>query len=66
MAPINKTQKCTHPVPDNAYGIFAMHCQDNVPIEGEGLKKVFEGPIAEMEDDYEKTLAKPASAEDPD
>jgi len=59
----NGPQVCMHPVPENPYGVFAMHCQDNVRIEGADLKKILDGPIAAMEDDYQKTLVQTAPSQ---
>lgn len=56
----NPIQNCTHPVPDNKYGIFAMHCADNQPISQADLKKVIDGPIAAIEPDYQSEISKPA------
>jgi hypothetical protein len=59
----NKIANCTHPVPPNQYGIFAMHCRDNQPILADDLAKIIDGPIAAMEPILEAELAKPVHAE---
>jgi len=42
---------CTHPVPENKYGIFALHTCSNTPIPLDELKAVIEGPIARIQED---------------
>jgi len=42
----NELAVCTWTVPDNKFGIIAMHCRDNVPLEPEDYQKLFEGPLA--------------------
>jgi hypothetical protein len=55
----NKIQDCTHPVPANKHGIFALHCEDNQPISATDLKKILDGPIAAVESAYVTELSKP-------
>ena len=53
-------QNCTHPVPKNKYGIVDMHCIANQPISFADARKVFNGPIAAIEADYQAEVSKPA------
>ena len=53
-------QNCTHPVPKNKYGIVAMHCIANQPMSPADARKVFNGPIAAIESDYQAEIARPA------
>ena len=55
----NGVENCTYPVPQNQFGIFAMHCQDNVPIGQEDLKRIIGGPAARAEPELHTELAKP-------
>jgi hypothetical protein len=55
----NQIQNCTHQVPENAYGIFAMHCNDNQPLSPEDQAKILAGPIAAAEARLKTELAKP-------
>jgi len=41
---------CTHPVPENDLGITAMHSCSNRPIPKATLKRLFDGPIAAVND----------------
>lgn len=54
----NETVNCTHPVPPNRFGIFAMHCRDNVPMSMEALTAIIEGPVAEAEPKLKEELEK--------
>lgn len=56
----NHIVNCTHPVPPNQFGIFAMHCRDNQPMSPKALKAIFDGPIAAVERDYQDERAKVA------
>ncbi|MEK7641798.1 MAG: hypothetical protein AAB365_02280 [Patescibacteria group bacterium] len=55
----NTLAPCTHPVPPNQFGIFAMHCRDNQPMDMESLQRIFDGPIAAAERELQHELAKP-------
>jgi hypothetical protein len=55
----NQIQDCTHKVPTNPYGIFAMHCIDNQPLNDADLKRVLAGPVAGAEEKLKAELAKP-------
>jgi hypothetical protein len=55
----NQKQNCTHPVPKNDFGIFALHCEDNVPIELADLKAMIDGPIAVAEKAFRTEISKP-------
>lgn len=59
MTKTNKIKNCTHPVPANKYGIFALHCEDNQAIEMADMKAIIEGPISEIESDYRLEISKP-------
>lgn len=50
---------CTHPVPPNKFGIFAMHCRDNQPIDDAAMLRIINGPIAAMEPKLQAELRKP-------
>ena len=54
-------EKCTHPVPNNKFGIFAMHCKDNQPISQGDLEKVISGPVNSSEPELQKELFKTIS-----
>jgi hypothetical protein len=54
----NVIQQCTHTVPSNEFGIFAMHCSDNEPIAPEELAKLIEGSVAQAEADLQEELDK--------
>lgn len=56
----NTIKDCTYEVPQNDYGIFALHCEDNQPIEAKSLASVLNGPIAAGEADYQAEISKPA------
>lgn len=56
----NNIQNCTHPVPPNPYGIIAMHCFDNVPLEEADLQRFIDGPVAASEPLYQEELKKVA------
>jgi hypothetical protein len=58
----NALANCTHPVPKNRFGIFAMHCRDNQPIGEAAMKKIIEGPIAAMQPKLDAELAKPGES----
>jgi hypothetical protein len=45
----NMIAPCTHPVPPNQYGIFALHCRDNQPLGMDDLERFIAGPIADAE-----------------
>jgi len=53
----NQIENCTHPVPKNNFGIFAMHCRDNQPLSDEDLLSVINGPVTEVEKEFQKELA---------
>jgi hypothetical protein len=55
----NKIQECTHKVPENPYGIFAMHCIDNQPLSAEELSQIIAGSVAGVEPQLQEELAKP-------
>ena len=55
----NHIQNCTHPVPQNAYGIFAMHCNDNQPLSAQDQQRILDGPIAAAEAKLKEEIAKP-------
>jgi len=55
----NQIQTCTHTVPENTYGIFAMHCNDNQPLSPEEQRKILDGPIAAAEARLKDEIAKP-------
>jgi hypothetical protein len=57
---VKKNQNCTHSVPKNKYGIVAMHCIANQPITRADARKIFDGPIAAIEADYQAEISKPA------
>jgi len=57
----NSIKKCTHPVPNNKFGIFAMHCSDNVPMSKKDLQRIFDGPISEVESSYQHSFKIPVS-----
>ena len=59
----NQIQNCTHPVPNNEFGIIAMHCADNQPFSEQDLRRVFEGPIAAVEADYQAEILEIAETE---
>ena len=56
--PSEKPQNCTHPVPQNDYGVFAMHCSDNSPLPDGEIKKVLDGPYAAKQPALTQELAK--------
>ncbi|MBP6858896.1 MAG: hypothetical protein KBC33_03665 [Candidatus Pacebacteria bacterium] len=60
----NELAPCTHSVPPNKFGIFAMHCKDNQPMDAESLRRIIDGPIAAMEPELQRELAKPLVLED--
>lgn len=49
----------THPVPQNAIGIFAMHCNDNEPLPTEDQQRILDGPISAAEAKLREEIAKP-------
>jgi hypothetical protein len=53
-------QNCTFPVPKNKYGIARRHCIAIQPISPADARKVFNGPIAAIESDYQAEISKPA------
>lgn len=55
----NELENCTHSVPENKFGIFAMHTADNQPIGHDDLKKIIDGPIADVEKDYITAIKQP-------
>ncbi len=55
----NILARCTHPVPPNEFGIFAMHCRDNEPIEAEAIRNIIDGPIAASEPKLKEALQNP-------
>ncbi len=54
----NNRENCTHPVPSNSWGIFAMHSLDNRPLPEADIKKIFEGPIALVQPELKQELGK--------
>lgn len=47
---------CTHPVPDNPFGIFAMHCRDNAPMTQMELAGFINGPVRLAQDRLNEDL----------
>jgi hypothetical protein len=45
-----------HPVPENKLGILAMHSEDLVPMANEGLTRIIEGPLADLEPELLKFI----------
>lgn len=43
---------CTHPVPANPYGIFALHAHDNETLPDEAMRMLLapDGPVAAVQD----------------
>jgi hypothetical protein len=59
ITPENKKIR-THPVPKNKFGIVARHCISNRSIAPAQARKVFNGPIAAIESDYQSEISKTA------
>jgi hypothetical protein len=57
----NQIANCTHEVPKNKFGIFAMHCFDNEPINARDLNSIIDGPITAIESDFKSEIAKPVN-----
>jgi hypothetical protein len=55
----SELENCTHPVPENRFGIIAMHCRDNQPMDAESLRRIIDGPITRMEPALQAELSKP-------
>jgi hypothetical protein len=55
---MSELEKCSHPVPKNDFGIFAMHCKDNQPISLGDLKKVIDDPVTSVEPALQEELSK--------
>jgi hypothetical protein len=45
-------------VPKNKYGIISCHTQGK-PLSQSELRKIINGPVAAIEPDYQRELAKP-------
>lgn len=65
MTKNNQIENCTFPVPTNALGIFALHCEDNQPISSTDLKNIIDGPISQVESDLRNELLKPTVLKKP-
>lgn len=59
MKKVNGIANCTHPVPQNRFGIFAVHCQDNQPLSETFMLKVFNGPVAAVQAQLREVLLRP-------
>jgi hypothetical protein len=53
-------QNCTHPVPKNKFGIMARHSISDQGISPADARRVFRGPIAAIESDYQAEISQPA------
>lgn len=53
------SQNCTHPVPQNRFGIRAMHSLDNAPLPAQDCAKLLDGPIAAVQADIDADCKEP-------
>lgn len=62
----NELANCTHPVPKNRFGIFAMHCMNNQLFSKRDYKRLFaeDGPMAAAESKLKNELQKPVIVSD--
>lgn len=50
-------------IPDNKFGIFAIHDDQGIAFTQKEIKAIIDGPIAAMEDKLQEELAKPVIVE---
>jgi hypothetical protein len=55
---VNKSEDCSHPVPENDIGIFAYHSKDNEPMPMEDQQAFIDGPIRAAQEDLAKERSK--------
>ena len=54
-----KLALCTHQVPQNDLGYFAMHCRSNVQLPPKAYLAIINGPLKVMQKKIDAALANP-------